>query len=47
LSLARLVNLETLDKSQFINFYIFLYLITPDPKRHFWAKMSRQSAFHI
>jgi hypothetical protein len=26
MSLARLVNLETLDKSKFINFYIFLYL---------------------
>jgi hypothetical protein len=27
MSLARRTNLETLDKSQFINFYIFLYLM--------------------
>jgi hypothetical protein len=27
MSLARLVNPETLDKSKFINFYIFLYLM--------------------
>jgi len=40
MSLARLVNPETLDKSQFINYYILLYLIAPDPKRHFWSKMS-------
>jgi len=47
MSLARLVNLETLDKSQFMNFYIYPYLIAPDPKRHFWSKMSRQLDFLI
>jgi len=47
MSLARRTNLETLDKSQFICFLIYPYLLTPHPKRHFGSKMSRWLVFHI